>query len=472
MILPSSWTLIPSKSGCLFYAATKSSASLRASNLVVRQQWRHLPPSSLIWSSNSSKPLVNFIIAERFFSCPPARGAQIFQVNSRTRIIEGSKSSLIQRGASTAASAVAPLENESLQDEAHDKVRPQDQTALKKSVPLLGSVGKRPRTLGASWTKSATEPKLESESEGRKYKSDLVVVLDMDECLIHSVFQSASDDLEQFRQYEAERAHKQQQHEDYRKWSTTPATSSDDGDSLYHDGLDREVALTVEKFQVTLPDGEGVLVHQRPHLNPFLAEVCRTFETHIFTAAMPVYAKPVLDVLERQAKKVCSDTAESEPLFSQRWYRDQCTIHRDLGVYVKDLKRVLANNPPESGSEQNDGREIFNEKRTVLIDNNPMSFLANPCNGILVSNFYDDPSDDTLPAVLELLHELDGLEDVRPKLRELFGLADALSQVVSKKSYSSGGSTRKRGGSILGHRRQNEMSRQSDGGASSKGKSS
>ena len=65
----------------------------------------------------------------------------------------------------------------------------------------------------------------------------------------------------------------------------------------------------------------------------------------------------------------------------------------------------------------------------MLVDNNPLSFLANPSNGILVSNFYDDPKDATLDAVLELLQELDGEDDVRPVLEERFGLKDALRDV-------------------------------------------
>lgn len=32
----------------------------------------------------------------------------------------------------------------------------------------------------------------------------------------------------------------------------------------------------------------------------------------------------------------------------------------------------------------------------VLVDNNPVSFLAQPSNGIPVPSFYDDPSDDAL----------------------------------------------------------------------------
>lgn len=32
----------------------------------------------------------------------------------------------------------------------------------------------------------------------------------------------------------------------------------------------------------------------------------------------------------------------------------------------------------------------------VLVDNNPISFLAQPSNGIPVPSFYDDPEDDAL----------------------------------------------------------------------------
>ena len=64
------------------------------------------------------------------------------------------------------------------------------------------------------------------------------------------------------------------------------------------------------------------------------------------------------------------------------------------------------------------------------MDNNPLSFLPNPSNGILVSSFYDDPKDDTLEAVMELLHELDESDDVRPILDHRFGLKEALEDVV------------------------------------------
>jgi TFIIF-interacting CTD phosphatase-like protein len=69
--------------------------------------------------------------------------------------------------------------------------------------------------------------------------------------------------------------------------------------------------------------------------------------------------------------------------------------------------------------------------RVVLVDNNPLSFLAQPSNGILVSNFYNDPTDTTLPAVWQLLEELDQCQDVRPVLEERFRLKEALADIHS-----------------------------------------
>eukprot|EP01083_Nonionella_stella_P236051 829418_1 len=90
---------------------------------------------------------------------------------------------------------------------------------------------------------------------------------------------------------------------------------------------------------------------------------------------MEVYAAPLLDRLDPKNE-----------MFQKRYFREDCIYDRSLGVYVKDLRRAM----------QQHADEEFNEKRVVLIDNNPMSFLANPMNGILVCNFYDDAKDDTL----------------------------------------------------------------------------
>ena len=262
----------------------------------------------------------------------------------------------------------------------------------------------------------------------RSYKSDLVVVLDMDECLLHSQFLSAHQDINDYRQYEAERSSRSLNRRYQNGLSARNGDSRQNGsngdfdneDSLpLFDEFELDNHSAVDSFQITLPDGDAVLVNQRPYLNEFLQKLTSTFETHVFTAAMKVYACPVLDVLDPKKE-----------MLSKRFYRESCTVHEELGVYVKDLENVLGDQEPP--------QRTFNEKRVVLVDNNPLSFLANPSNGILVSNFYDDPHYETLPAVLDLLEELDQLEDVRPRLQEMFGLSDALAQVTSNVSWKIG----------------------------------
>ena len=125
---------------------------------------------------------------------------------------------------------------------------------------------------------------------------------------------------------------------------------------------------------------------------------------------MEVYAKPVLKMLDPHGT-----------IFTKCWYRESCTLDSSVGAYVKKLDF-------EWGGDQ--------LKRTVLVDNNPLSFLANPENGILVSSFYDDPKDTTLPAVLDLLHELNDEEDVRPTLDARFGLRQALDELSRGRPFS------------------------------------
>lgn len=207
------------------------------------------------------------------------------------------------------------------------------------------------------------------------YESDLVVVLDMDECLIHSQFLSAhsSSFAHQLLQKRSHNQHGQRR---------------------------------VDNFQFCLPEGDTVVVNVRPGLRDFLARVTEKYETHIFTAAVSIYADPLLDHLDPQGR------------LAGRWYREHCQYDAGQQAHVKRLERLPCYTP----------------SRTVLVDNNPLSFLANPENGILVSSFYNDPADTSLSAVWNLLEELDGHDDVRPVLEQRFGLRSALSEIQSASS--------------------------------------
>ncbi len=62
--------------------------------------------------------------------------------------------------------------------------------------------------------------------------------------------------------------------------------------------------------------------------------------------------------------------------------------------------------------------------------------LPNESTGILVFSFYNDPKDDTLEAIIKLLHELDESEDVRPILDNRFGLKEALDDVFRRRTQT------------------------------------
>ena len=132
-----------------------------------------------------------------------------------------------------------------------------------------------------------------------RLKSDLIVVLDMDECLIHSQFISNNN---------AATA------DSYRQIERRPSKAS---------------IKLLESFRISLPDGDIVQVNKRPGLDDFLNEVSRRFETHVFTAAMEVYACPVLDYLD-----------PTNNIFANRFYRECCSHNAELGCYVKNLQII------------------------------------------------------------------------------------------------------------------------------------
>lgn len=188
-----------------------------------------------------------------------------------------------------------------------------------------------------------------------RYASDLVVVLDLDECLIHA------------RDVPQNLTHQVSRH------GSSSSSSSVDSFTFHLDHLPLQVNL-------------------RPGLLDFLEQVTQTYETHIFTAGMKVYATPILDEL--------SNRLGHTDIFRGRWFRDSCTpLH--AGSYSKDLSRFPDLN------------------RTLLVDNNPISFMLQPENGLLVEHYYDCPEDRELERVWETIQSLDPLEDVRGPLASL-----------------------------------------------------
>lgn len=145
--------------------------------------------------------------------------------------------------------------------------------------------------------------------------------------------------------------------------------------------------------------GVAITVFERPGLARFLLELATFAEVVVFTAGMEGYAKPLTDAIDPHGA------------IGGRLYRDACvcTSHRD---HVKDLSRL--------------GRDL---RRTVLVDNNPFSFLLQPHNGVPVASFTGDPDDvelerSLLPLLRALAAEAAAGADVRHLLARRFRMAE------------------------------------------------
>ncbi len=149
------------------------------------------------------------------------------------------------------------------------------------SIPRAWAVEPLLRPLSTST--SLPTPLLPPKSQSHEGK--LTVVMDMDECMIHSKFGSDAND---YRQVEDRQAH-----------SNRPAD-----------------------FTFTLSDRYGtdtVSVFKRPGLDDFLQTAKQEFEMVVFTAGTQDYADPLLDVLEGH---------EPGSIFTGRLYRQHTSKHR------------------------------------------------------------------------------------------------------------------------------------------------
>jgi len=189
---------------------------------------------------------------------------------------------------------------------------------------------------------------------------EFIVAIDLDECMVHSQILGYGQ--------------KNPLHVDYRQADFRPASVN-----------------KLNSFECTLPLGETtVVVNKRPFLDHFLQEVSEEFRCISFTASDKLYASEILDNLD-----------PGHYFFAERLYKEHCRhvngiALKDLSVIRKDLSRI------------------------VIIENSPKAIFANPLNAILVPPFFDNPKDNALEEVLDLLYELRDVPDVRPVLQKKF----------------------------------------------------
>ena len=129
-------------------------------------------------------------------------------------------------------------------------------------------------------------------------------------------------------------------------------------------------------------------VLKRPYVDEFLEKMSKLFEIVIFTASIPEYANPLLNQLD------------TKKLISYRLFREHCTPSNNF--FIKDLKKV--------------GRDL---KDTILIDNNPVSYLLNKHNGIPILTWHSSKTDTELIKLIPFLEYLSKVDDVRECIKKV-----------------------------------------------------
>jgi len=129
-----------------------------------------------------------------------------------------------------------------------------------------------------------------------------------------------------------------------------------------------------------------VYVTKRPGVDNFMQRIGELYEVVIFTASLPQYADPLLDILD------------IHQVIKHRLFRSDCTFHN--GSYVKDLSKI--------------DRPI---DQTIIVDNSPLSFMFQPQNAIGCTSFFDDPTDTELKVIGDFLVDIVDVEDVRDHCR-------------------------------------------------------
>lgn len=131
----------------------------------------------------------------------------------------------------------------------------------------------------------------------------------------------------------------------------------------------------------------SVYVLKRPGVDEFLYRMTRYYEVVIFTASLPKYADPLIDLLDKHNYRFL------------KLFREHCTYADNS--FLKDLSRI--------------GRDAAN---MIIIDNSPNSYRLQPENALPVTSWYDKKDDRELYALVPVLEKLSRVGDVRYFLRQ------------------------------------------------------
>lgn len=136
-------------------------------------------------------------------------------------------------------------------------------------------------------------------------------------------------------------------------------------------------------------------VYKRPFCDFFLKEISRWFELQIFTASVKEYADPIIDWLESE---IVDHKQGGAPVFTKRYYRGDCTYRQGVG-YIKDLSKIFAKDE--------------DLKNVIILDNSPISYALQEHNGVMIEGWINDQNDRDLLNLIPMLYSLSLCIDVR-----------------------------------------------------------
>lgn len=187
-------------------------------------------------------------------------------------------------------------------------------------------------------------------------------------------------------------------------------------------------------FSLMLSEGIAIQVSKRPGLEDFLRWLQkRGYQVSLYTAGTRKYVEALLPRLD------------PEGIVSQCLSREDCVPAPGLpNVYLKDLRRVVTTSTAPDGSKTTEPADLA---RTVLVDNNPLSFAMQPENGILVRDWLGGtpeelPDDSEFERVKALLLQLEhsaparDVREVLPMFQKL-EIRKLLAHLGSKLPFSS-----------------------------------
>ena len=227
-------------------------------------------------------------------------------------------------------------------------------------------------------------PNFETEKNDKKQKK--ILLLDLDETLIHADFDE---------EYAED---KSVQYDTIIKF----VTKNENIFENFEDEIEEEKTEEEEEIEHSV----GIFV--RNGVKEFLEEVNKYFDVGIFTASEKEYADTVIAFLDPEKK-----------LIKYRLYRNSCINFND-SFNIKDL-RILK------------GVDL---KNVILVDNSMYSFAAQLENGILINSFYCDRNDTELYNVLGyLINFIFPADDIRKVNEQFFNFQKVTNDLISINNF-------------------------------------